>query len=153
MAKKQSLVGVCFAGLQRLGANADDGFATIGMSEDLYFTWMGLAGKISVKNELVNGQCRKLQKHLSDNGIRSSVLKGQGVGSLYGGLSEFRQSGDIDLYVDMECMEAYDLACKLSGKKARFEYKHFPIDIFDDTEVELHYIPEGLFCPWRKDVF
>lgn len=45
-AKKQSLVGVCFAALQRLGADADEGFARIGMSEIQYFTWMGMAAKI-----------------------------------------------------------------------------------------------------------
>ena len=32
MAKKQSLVGVCFAALQRLGANADEGLAQIDIS-------------------------------------------------------------------------------------------------------------------------
>ena len=57
MAKKQSLVGVCFAGLQRLGADADEGFARIGMSEMLYLTWMGMAAKIQQRNEQVNRQC------------------------------------------------------------------------------------------------
>ena len=42
MAQKQSLVGVCFAGLQRLGADADEGFARIGICEMLYLTWMGM---------------------------------------------------------------------------------------------------------------
>lgn len=148
--KKQSLVGICFVGLQRLGANVEGGYAAIGMAEETFFTWVGMAAQIQVRNELVNAQCRKLQKNLSDNGIRSSILKGQGIASLYGDLSSFRQSGDIDLYVDMECKEAYALACKLNGKEAKFEYKHFPVDVFADTEVELHYIPEGLFCPWRK---
>lgn len=51
MAKKQSLVGVCFAALQRLGAKADEGFTHIGISEMLYLTWMGMAAKIQQKNE------------------------------------------------------------------------------------------------------
>lgn len=38
MAEKQSLLGVCVAGLQHLGGNTDDGFAQIGMSEMLYLT-------------------------------------------------------------------------------------------------------------------
>lgn len=38
MAEKQSLIGVCFAGLQRLGADSDVGFARIGMSKMLYLT-------------------------------------------------------------------------------------------------------------------
>ena len=83
MAVKQSLVGVCFAALQRLGADADEGFARIGMSEDLYFDWMGTAAQINMKNELVNRQCVELQKRLTAEGFRSSILKGQGVAALY----------------------------------------------------------------------
>ena len=77
MAKKQSLVGVCFVGLQRLGADADGGFSRIGIDEKLYLTWMGMATKIQQRNEVVNRQCVDLQKRLSDDGVRSSILKGQ----------------------------------------------------------------------------
>lgn len=79
IAKKQSLVGICFVALQRMGANADDGFANIGMSEDTYFTWAGVAAKILyVQNELVNRQCVKVQEELTKAGIRSSILKRSG---------------------------------------------------------------------------
>ena len=71
MAQKQSLVGVCFAGLQKLGADADVGFARIGMSEMLYFTWLGMAAKIQQKNESVNQLCAELQAKLSTDGYRS----------------------------------------------------------------------------------
>lgn len=54
MAQKQSLIGVCFAALQRLGADSDEGFARIGMSEILYLTWVGMAATIQQKNEVVN---------------------------------------------------------------------------------------------------
>lgn len=43
MAEKQSLVGVCFAALQNLGADVDDGFTRIGMNEMQYLNWMGMA--------------------------------------------------------------------------------------------------------------
>lgn len=52
MAMKQSLIGVCFAALQRLGADADEGFTRIGMSEMLYLTWMGVTAKIQQKNDI-----------------------------------------------------------------------------------------------------
>lgn len=100
LAKKQSLVGITFIGLQKLGADADEGFARIGMSEDLYFTWVGVAAKINVQNELVNLQCRKVQEELGKAGFDACILKGQGVGSLYGDLSAYRQSGDIDVWVN-----------------------------------------------------
>ena len=41
---------MCFAGLQRLGADTDEGYARIGMSEDLYFHWIGMAATIQKKN-------------------------------------------------------------------------------------------------------
>lgn len=93
MAQKQSLVGVCFAGLQRLGADADEGFARIGMSEELYFDWMGNTFMIQQKNGIVNQQCVALQKRLSAGGMKFSILKGQGVASLY------RGSREIDLKI------------------------------------------------------
>ena len=63
MAKKQSLVGVCFAALQKLGTDAEGGFARIGISEMLYLTWMGLAAKIQQRNEVINQQCVGLQSN------------------------------------------------------------------------------------------
>lgn len=144
MVMKQSLVGVCFAGLQNLGADADEGFAQIGMSEDLYLEWMGMAAQISMKNETVNQQCAVLQDRLSAEGFRSSILKGQGVATLYGEeLSSFRQSGDIDVYVDCGREKAIVFARSIQGD-VEWDYKHLHLNIFPDTEVEVHYVPEIL---------
>ena len=79
MAKKQSLVGVCFAGVQRLVNQQQD------PPEMLYLTWMGMAAKIQQKNETINRQCVEVQKMFLDDGLETCILKGQGVG---GGLSE-----------------------------------------------------------------
>lgn len=72
MAKKPSLVGICFAGIQNLGADADDGFEKIGLPEMLYLKWMGMAAKIQQKNQLMDEYCVVLQKQLSSEGFRSS---------------------------------------------------------------------------------
>lgn len=150
MAVKQSLVGICFAGLHRLGADSDDGFAKIGMSEDLYFDWMGMAAQISMKNDVVNGQCAELQKRLAADGIRSSILKGQAVAMLYGEeLRDFRQSGDIDIYVDCGREKAIEYARSIQGN-VDWDYKHLHLKVFDDTEVEMHYVPE-VFLNLRKN--
>lgn len=58
MAKKQSLVGVCFAGVQKLQTQRQE------PPEMLYLTWMGMAAKIQQRNEVVNRQCVDLQKRL-----------------------------------------------------------------------------------------
>lgn len=144
MAVKQSLLGVCFAGIHALGADSDDGFIKIGMSEDLFFDWMGAAAQISMRNDVVNGQCVKLQKRLAADGIRSSILKGQAVAMLYGEkLRGFRQSGDIDLWVDAPNKDVVDWAMKV-GMTEKPGYLHVGASCFEDTSVELHYRPTYL---------
>ncbi len=76
MAKKQSLVGVCFAGVQNLGANADDGYSVIGIPKMLYLTWMGMGAKIQQRNEVINIQCRELSDKLEADGLEHCIMKG-----------------------------------------------------------------------------
>ena len=85
MAKKQSLVGVCFAGVQRLQQQRQE------PPEMLYLTWMGLAAKIQQRNDVVNRRCVELQERLAKDGFRSYIMKGQAVGTLYGSLAELCQ--------------------------------------------------------------
>lgn len=158
MAKKQSLVGVCFAGVQRLQGQAQT------PEEMLYLTWMGMAAKIQQRNEEVNRQCVDLQKRLSADGLRSAILKGQGVAALYRlhdnvndddnslnhsnnsvgeqsratNLSLLRQSGDIDVWVDGGMENAMTYAVKRFGQ-VEFDYINAHLPVFDSTEVELHW--------------
>lgn len=150
MAKKQSLVGICFAGVQRLGANADDGFSAIGMPEMLYLTWMGMAAKIQQRNEVVNKQCVELQKMLLKEGFHTSILKGQGVGMLYGeNLSMLRQSGDIDLWIQGGMQKAYDY-CKDKFGTFDYDYINAHAPFYSDTEVELHWRVHSLPNPFAN---
>lgn len=150
LAKKQSLVGVCFAALQRLGADADDGFARVGMNEMLYLTWMGMAAKIQQRNQIVDGQCVTLQKKLAENGFRSCVLKGQGVGLLYAEhLRGLRQSGDIDVWMDGGFEKVNAWVQKVAPTKVVNQH-HVDLKIFDGTEVEAHYHPINMTNPLRQ---
>lgn len=149
MAKKQSLVGITFIGLQKLGANAEDGFATIGMSEDLYFTWVGVAAKINVKNELVNRQCAVVQQKLEESGKKCCILKGQGIGSLYQDLALYRQSGDIDVWIDGGFHKGLALARILCGD-VNYDYINAHLTAFDETEVELHWRVQALTNLFRN---
>lgn len=158
MAAKQSLVGVCFAGLQRLGANADDGFANIGMSKMQYLTWMGQAVQIQQKNELVNRQCAELQAKLSADGYRSYIMKGQANASLYkvgnddsvfSDLPALRQSGDIDVYIEGGLEKVLACADKYGGAIGVNELE-MHVKVFEDTEVEFHYRPFIMRNPFRN---
>ena len=158
MAKKQSLVGVCFAGLQRLGADADEGFTRIGISEMLYLTWMGMAAKIQQKNEVVSKQCVALQERFAAAGYKSAVLKGLDYGRCYfydndnvddnhSCLSQLRQSGDIDLWVDGDRDEVIAWTKKEGIEIGHIDIKHSDMWFFRDTEVEVHFQPSWMYCP------
>lgn len=150
-AEEQSLVGVCFAGLQHLGGDADDGFERIGLSEDQYLDWMAMAAQIHQRNDDVNHQCIELQKRLSDAGFWSCILKGQGVAQLYGDLSMFRQSGDIDVWVDCSREKVIDYVQRLAPTKV-FDQKHIQFNCFDDTSVEAHWVPVKFDNPFRNRI-
>lgn len=144
MAKKQSLVGICFAGVQRALSNyplKDEDPSLIGIPEMLYLKWMGMAAKIQQKNEIVNRQCVELQAKLAAVGLRSCVLKGQGVAKLYkASLPLLRQSGDIDVWVDAPREKIVEWARANGGKDLTGDL-HVDCKVFPDTSVELHFTP------------
>lgn len=143
MAKKQSLVGVCFAGIQKLQRKSQC------PPEVLYFQWMGMAAKIQQRNEVVNRQCLEVQCKLDADGFKSAILKGQGVASFYGDRANLRQSGDIDLWVDAPKEKVVGLA-RMTGSEDKASYLHVGAHYFNDTEVELHYRPTYMRCLWHN---
>lgn len=145
MAKKQSLVGVCFAGVQRLVEQQQT------PEEMLYLTWMGMAAKIQQRNEVVNRQCVELQERLTKEGFRSCILKGQGNAENYGSLALLRQSGDIDIWLEGGYEKVMTWVQKVAPtKEVNQHHAHF--DCFPDTEVEIHYYPFVLNNPFRNKV-
>ena len=133
MAKKQSLVGVCFSGVQKLQKQRQC------PPEMLYLRWMGMAAKIQQRNEVVNRQCVDVQKMLAADGFKTSILKGQGIATLYcEQLRGLRQSGDIDVWVQggMDTLLPY---CRKKYGTIEYDYINAHVPVFDDTEVELHW--------------
>lgn len=152
MAKKQSLVGVCFAGVQRLrkADEANGTHITENLPETGYVKWMGMAAKIQRKNQIVDGQCIALQKQLSVEGFRSCVLKGQGVGQQYAEhLRGLRQSGDIDIWMDGGFERVNAWVQKVAPTKSVNQH-HVDLELFEDTDVEAHYHPINMTNPWGQ---
>lgn len=87
IAKKQSLVGICFAGVQKLGEGGVETSETLETSwnppELLYLTWMGMAAKIQQRNQVVDEQTAQFYRKVSNDGYKACVLKGQAVAALY----------------------------------------------------------------------
>ena len=134
MAKKQSLVGVCFAGVQRLQQQRQE------PPEMLYLTWMGMVAKIQQRNEVVDQQCKELWNVLHEAGLDAAVMKGQAIGCYYGELSQLRQNGDIDVWVKggFDTVNEYIQRTIPSDDIA---YHRFHYNVYSNTEVELHHRP------------
>ena len=88
---------------------------------------------------------------MTEAGIRSSILKGQAVAGFYGEeLAMYRQSGDIDVYVDCGMERALAFAQDAGQHKVKWDYKHLHLDVFQDTEVEMHYRVEVMLNLWKN---
>ena len=144
LAEKQALTGVCFVGIQRLKKLGHD------ISVDVYMKWLAMAAKIQQRNELMNRRCLELQRLLAKEGLRSSILKGQGVARLYRMRSEelgmrsdfqlgfYRQCGDIDVWVDGG-MESVLRWCRERYGDVEYDYINAHVPMFEDVEVEMHW--------------
>lgn len=142
MAKKQGVIGICFAGIQQLKlVNQCPPVA-------LYMRWMMMAARILQRNEKLNEQCVTLQKQFKEAGIRSSILKGQATATLYkngidNNLSLLRQCGDIDIFVDCGRKKAIEYA-KQFQNIVEWDYKHLHLNVLKDAGIEVHYRPQVL---------
>lgn len=149
MAQRQTLVGVCFYGVQMLPREQLGG-----MPLALKMRWMAMAVEIQRRNVVIGARCRDLYKRISDDGYRSCLLKGQAFAALYEdsgrliqegdgvgmSLSLLRQPGDIDMWMMAEPEEVIGWARK-TGTMYYYDFHHADLSIFAETEVELHYRP------------
>lgn len=148
MAKKQSLVGICFAGVQRLVDSNNEDYC--GMSELQYLTWMGMAAKIQQRNEAMNGYTLQALDLFRKEGFNCQVLKGQGIAQLYGSLAGLRQSGDVDVWVDGERKRLYDFSMEKFGRLDGLTYHHIHFPAIEDCEIEAHRWPSFFTNPFTN---
>lgn len=140
LSAKQAVAGVCFCGLQRLPAEQ-----LSELPKSLMMQWFALAETIRQRNVLMNHRCGELLQMLEAEGMRCSILKGQGVATLYNGIDSektplglYRQSGDIDVWVDGGMARALKW-CRERYGDVDFDYINAHVPVFDDVEVEIHW--------------
>ena len=158
MAKEHTLIGVCFAALQKLPSEQ-----LSEISLQLKMHWLGMAVQIRKRNLLMNQRCVELQRILEQSGFRSYIMKGQGNGALYNNvqnsengcenkefdLSSLRQPGDIDIYLEGGYDRVMEYVNKTFPTKEVNELEiHY--HCFKDTEVEIHYLPFVMDGPKNK---
>lgn len=157
MAKKQSIAGICFVGVQQLSDSANRYY--FGMSRKQYLAWMVMATKIQRRNEAMDEYSRKILSYFRKKGLPCTILKGQGVAQLYSShsacsehvsvqpLAVLRQSGDVDVWVKASRKTLYELSLKELGRLEGLTYHHIHYPLYDDCEVEAHVWPSYLTNP------
>ena len=91
--KKQALIGVGFAAVEKLHA------VGVVCPTAIRTKWMALALQIEKRNEVLNRQCAELTRRYEHDGLSTCILKGQGNLLNYPEqLRKRRQCGDIDVW-------------------------------------------------------
>ena len=151
IARKQGVIAVVFGAIETLPKEKQPPLRN-------KLQWIGLADVIVNQNEKVSAVCRALDKELAEVGVRSAVLKGQGIATYYP-VPKYRNSGDIDLWVQLEKpTDDFEADIKEILKRVESLGKGAPRDPghhhaeweVDGISVELHYRP-GMFYAKKYD--
>lgn len=146
---KQALIGICFNGVQYISEYNKE--QVVNLSKDLRMKWFGMSVIIHNRNKKLNRQCMLIQKQFLSEGFNTCILKGQGVANFYNTeLSLFRQSGDIDIWVDSTWKAVMDYINTISPNR-EFDMKHTHLNIFPDTIVEVHWWPSMPINPFYRN--
>lgn len=136
--ERQAVTGILLQGIDKLPFEQRP-------PQSLLLQWIGVGQMIEQRNRMMDMHCHELLKKLSAHGLRGSILKGQGIALLYNDeLRKLRQSGDIDVYVDCGLKKSLAFAKTVGQYDVDRDYKHLHLNVWGDTEVEMHYRVEVL---------
>ena len=135
-AEKQALIGILFSAVEKL--NKED--KTMMPPKPLFFQWLSMAMQIETQNKKMDYAADQLTRIFKAGGLRSCVLKGQGIARLYP-QPERRQSGDIDLWVEGGRNRILFFLKDSFFGKGQVVIHHVDTCIIDGVESEIHFIP------------
>ncbi len=142
MACMQSLVSVALEGVNKLKtANPN-----LNIDINLLLEWIGIQQQTIAENKNQNQRTKELCEIFRKGGFQSCVLKGQGT-ALYYEHPEYRQCGDIDIWVKGDRDEILNFARKNGYHIGHIDIKHSDIDFFEDVPVEVHFLPSWMYNP------
>lgn len=147
-AQQQTLVGVCFSGIERLPQEQRP-------PRQLLLNWYAQTQSIEKRNIEVGRYAVELCEKLHNNGFETCILKGPGVAAYYPNPLR-RQSGDIDVWIrthdgtvrnDRNLTIGY-VRKTLHNAKAR--YHHIDYNVNEAFPVELHFTPSCMNNPFKN---
>lgn len=149
IAKKQTLIGICFYAIKLLPENCLP-------PQALMDQWMIKGVKLEERNKRMNRNCRFVHYGFTEAGFDCIILKGQGNLAYYPEhLRIFRQPGDVDVWVKPKEKANRPIRkvieyCLSTAKCKDIIYHHMDFPVIEDTEVEVHFRPTFLFSPFRN---
>ena len=164
LARRQTLIGVCFSGIERLPAGQRP-------PREVLIEWYALTRQIEARNHVMDERTEEATRFFRSHGFMTAILKGQGMAELYP-MPERRQSGDVDIWLvpypaalPAERRKGCQLNRHSSSRRAIFHfarehdpegklhgvnYHHIHYHLFDDAEVEAHIYPGYLHNPFAN---
>lgn len=135
-AKKQTLIGVVFDGIQKLPKDVAPHLV-------LLMHWLGMSQRIKQRNERMNEATVDIYNKVKAAGYSCCILKGQGNATMYPNPSA-RTPGDVDIWVNAGREEirrlAHLLVKKANGNVDDECFNHIGINV-NGISVELHSTP------------
>ena len=138
-AQKQTILGVCLDGIERLGKEYPEEIKQNPIKSDLLQMWISMGMQIRKQNVRVNAVAAKLHAQLREEGLRCCVLKGQGNALMYPN-PYARTPGDVDLWVNASREQIIDYTKKHFEIGDDIRYHHLETSL-SGVSVELHFIP------------
>lgn len=138
-AQRQSLVGVLLTGVEKVVALGET-------KPKFLIQWIAQGMALESRNRLLDVRCKEITDIFRELGLRSCVLKGQGVARLYPNPLR-RQCGDIDLWVEGNRDEIYK-ELKAKWRVGETVVHHADVEVFADALTEIHFIPSFTYSPF-----
>lgn len=136
MAEKQALIGLTFSAVEKLNEKEK----TFMPPMPLFYEWMGIVLNTESQNKRLNEAAEHLTRIFKNGGLRSCVLKGQGVASLYPQPLR-RQPGDIDLWVEGGREKVLQFLRNSYLGVGQVVIHHVDARIIEGVETEIHFMP------------
>ena len=141
IAKKQTLAGIAFAGIEVLPQ-------TQRPPKEILLQWYRLSTLIKKQNSELDRKCAIVSDKFRSEGFDNCILKGQGIAQLYPTPS-LRTPGDIDIWLDGGAKKAIEYTRRFFPDcKPTYHHVDFPIN--EGLEIEIHYRPSWLYNPFAN---
>ena len=137
-AKKQTLAGITFAGIERIPAEQRP-------PKEVMLQWYSLCDNIKRHNRDLNRKVVAVSRKFNEEGFANCILKGQGIAQLYPN-PLLRTPGDIDIWVDGGDKKVISYVKKFVPDCSP-TYHHVDFPISNDVDIEVHYRPSWMCSP------